>query len=76
MIRHLFQLTDLRFLKNFLYLFVVGILFYICIMILLWMVGVFINYSLETNKFLEFTEDKRNLTGKLPEMREYYYSIA
>lgn len=28
------------------------------------------------NKFLEFTKDKRNLTGKLPEMREYYYSIA
>lgn len=28
------------------------------------------------NKFLEFTKDKRNLTGKLPEMREYYYSIV
>lgn len=28
------------------------------------------------NNFLEFTKDKRNLTEKLPEMREYYYSIA
>lgn len=28
------------------------------------------------NKFLEFTKDKRTLTEKLTEMREYYYSIA
>ncbi len=28
------------------------------------------------SKFIEFTKDKRPLTEKLPEMREYYYSIA
>lgn len=32
--------------------------------------------NIPLNKFLEFTKDKRNLTEKLPEMREYYYSIA
>lgn len=35
-----------------------------------------ISDNIPFNKFLEFTKDKRNLTGKLPEMREYYYSIA
>lgn len=28
------------------------------------------------SKFMEFIKDKRLLTEKLPEMREYYYSIA
>ena len=28
------------------------------------------------SKFIEFTKDKRPLTEKLPEIREYYYSIA
>ncbi len=32
--------------------------------------------NIPLNKFLEFTKDKRNLTEKLPEMKEYYYSIA
>lgn len=32
--------------------------------------------SISINKFLEFTKDKKSLTGKLPEMREYYYSIV
>lgn len=32
--------------------------------------------NISISKFLEFTKDKRNLTEKLPEMREYYYNIA
>lgn len=32
--------------------------------------------NISISKFLEFTKDKRHLVEKLPEMREYYYSIA
>lgn len=33
-------------------------------------------YAIPTEKFLEFSRDTRSISEKLPEMREYYYTIS